>query len=136
MDHQRIRVKLVGVQQILLAGGGVITYNVSVTFSSGSTYGYVSGSLGSVSPSPIATPLGSNTITVAETGSTVDFVIDSATVPASQTSLFTGLYVQDSTGTIRNYTSASATYGSGTWSWGTGSSPAWTAAGNRILTIS
>jgi hypothetical protein len=136
----------VGCQQLLLAGGydGSGAYTVQVAYSSITNQnGYLFEGYGSVSPSPIVLPsypsqylseVGSSTV-----GFTYDFWVVASGSGAPQNA-FTQILVEDSTGNIRTYTSASASYvssGQPYWFWGTGSSPAWTgAASNRSFTIS
>lgn len=112
-------------QQILLAGGINRTpVQTLVVGNGGSVQGFSSdpslGTFGSLTGGGLAAPQ----IALIASGARDLIMRSSGTVLQNA---FKDIYIQDGTGTVRVYTSASAVYapsGSNTqWAWGTGSSP-------------
>lgn len=112
--------------------------NFSVTVgNSGTFYGFITtGPVGAVSPASFK-------------GITIDAVATDTTVPAYDFSVsldgggvlaqtfFRAALVQRTNGTWVRYETSAASFSAGTstWSWGTGSSPVWSATGTRALIL-
>jgi len=98
--------------------------------SSNSIYGWsVSGAYGSITGSAAFPNGGQSAISAYSYVGTYDFHVGCTGYTGTQTSAFTSCTVINQAGNAVTFYSANATYASGSWSWGTGSNPAWTAAG-------
>lgn len=125
-----------GIQSNIGAAAGASGENFSVTVgNSGTVFGFVSGSIGSITPASFK-------------GVTIDAAASDTTIPAFDFSFslnsgalaqtfFRAALVQRTDGTWIRYETAAASFsaGTGTWTWGTGSSPAYTATGTRALIL-
>lgn len=110
--------------------------NFSVTVgNSGTVFGFVSGSIGSISPGTFK-------------GETIDAASSDTSAPAYDFSFslnngalaqtfFRAVLVQRTDGAWTRYETAAASFsvGTGTWTWGTGSNPAFTSTGTRAIIL-
>ena len=107
------------IQQMILADDALAvgTSYIITTGGNGAFFGYNNGVFGSVSPTPIVTPADpSHSLKIVEcpaSAPSFDFLVQGIVVSMSQ-SAFTQIQVEDSTGVVRTYTSASAGYTAGT----------------------
>lgn len=120
-----------GIQQMLLgagASGAIITVATSV-----SHYGYHPNGtgLGSINPSPYGFQLAPiDGATEIDSALAYDFFIQAdGAYAGGQFGAFNSVLVQNDAGSIITFLPGSATYSAAlkTWTWGTGSSPIWTA---------
>lgn len=111
--------------------------NFSVTVgNSGTIFGFVSGSIGAVSPTSFK---GVN-IDAASSDSTVpayDFSFSLDGGGALAQTFFRAVLVQRTDSTWIRYETAAASFsvGTSTWTWGTGTNRAWTATGTRAIIL-
>lgn len=131
-----------GIMQMLFGALSAGTIYSIVTAAFSAFYGYSSGIAGSVTPTPIVLPLAqTHNVTIVECPSAApsfDFFVE-ANFNVGQLGGFNQIQVEDSTGTVRTYTAASAAYNAGnnSWTWGSGSNPVWTSSGQtRSFAIS
>lgn len=118
-----------------LAAAASLNYSASIVIPVAGFTGFISGSGGSITP----TSLKGVTIDACGTsfsGVLTDFEFSLNSGALAQ-DFFTGILVQRTNGTWVRYSTASATFsaGTGTWAWGSGSDPAWTAAPDTRLLI-
>lgn len=127
----------------LLSSAGCVSDESSPSYtvvaaSGGGAFGYSNGAYGSINirnfqKPPFTTAL----ITFLGTTNAIDFGLSIDVVNVGQP-FFTALVVQDSSGVIRRYTSASATYsgaGASIWQWGVSASKVWAIAGTYGVRI-
>lgn len=112
--------------------------NFSVTVgNSGNVFGFVSGSIGAVSPAPFKGVNIDAAATDAVTVPTFDFSLSLDGGGALAQTFFRAVLVQRTDSTWIRYETAAASFsvGTSTWTWGTGSSPVFTATGTRAMIL-
>jgi hypothetical protein len=125
------------------AAAGQITLLATPGPVAGSSYAYQQGVYGSIAPDnigprekPILQLFSGNTVG----GSSYDFFIKLDDTTAVTQSLFAGVVIEDRTGTLRFYDTASATFSQPPgvepqWTWGTGSNHLWNSTTARRVII-
>lgn len=123
---------MAGIINLLLAGRPAQTVLVSVTGNGSGAFGFQNGGFGSITPPGFAVS-GFSLQEIDSAGALgTDFAVSVLnTYSGGQNGLFSTIIVFDQSNSIRTFSSTTATFTAVTarWSWGTGSSPVWTAGG-------